>query len=145
MSKKLTPFHVAIAVRNIEEAREFYGNILGFKIGRSSDMWIDFDMFGHQFVVHLNKSLGANGTVQNVCNDVDKRQVPVPHCGVVLEFDEWNALVKKVSGFVDFIIEPYIRFKGELGEQGTMFFADPSGNPLEFKAFKNIEEELFKN
>ena len=145
MSKKLTPFHTAVAVRNIEEAREFYGNKLGFNIGRSTDMWIDFDMFGHQFVTHLNKSLGKDGKVQNICNNVDKHQVPVPHCGVVLEFDDWNALVKKVSGFVDFIVEPYIRFKGEAGEQGTMFFADPSGNPLEFKAFKNIKEELFKS
>lgn len=140
----LTPFHLAIQVRNIEEARDFYGNKMGFPEGRSSEDWIDFNMFGHQMVVHCNKALGAEGKVNGINNAVDGHGVPVPHFGVVLEFDEWSALAERVTSFIDgFIIEPYIRFEGEVGEQGTMFFADPSGNSLEFKAFKNIESELF--
>ena len=142
--KKLTPFHLAVQVRDIEEAREFYGHKMGFPEGRSSSEWIDFDMFGHQFVTHLNPALGREGKIASIANAVDGHGVPVPHFGVVLEFPEWEALAKRVSTFIDdFIIEPYIRFKGEPGEQGTMFFSDPSGNALEFKAFKDIEAELF--
>ena len=141
---KLTPFHLAVQVRDIEEARDFYGNKMGFEEGRSSENWIDFNMYGHQFVVHLNPSIGKNGSISSIANPVDGHSVPVPHFGVVLTFDDWNALAEKAKGFIDnFIIEPYIRFKGEVGEQGTMFFSDPSGNALEFKAFKNIEDELF--
>jgi len=140
----LTPFHLAIQVRDIEEARDFYGHKMGFPEGRSTEDWIDFNMFGHQLVVHCNKALGPEGKVNALNNAVDGHGVPVPHFGVVLEFDDWHELAEKVKAFIDgFIIEPYIRFEGEVGEQGTMFFADPSGNSLEFKAFKNIESELF--
>ena len=140
----LTPFHIAVAVRDIEEARSFYGHGLGFAEGRSSEQWIDFDMFGHQFVTHLNPALGKDGSVNAISNAVDGHGVPVPHCGVVLEFDDWEAFAERVRSVVEqFIIEPYIRFQGQPGEQGTMFFADPSGNALEFKAFRDIQSQLF--
>jgi len=143
--KKLTPFHLAVQVRDLEEARDFYGKKLGFAEGRSSDEWIDFNMFGHQFVTHLNPNIGKDGKIPSISNSVDGHGVPVPHFGVVLNFDEWEKLAEKASGFItDFLIKPYIRFKGEAGEQGTMFFTDPSGNALEFKAFKDIEKELFQ-
>ena len=140
----LTPFHIAVQVRDIDEAREFYGVKMGLAEGRSTTHWIDFNMFGHQFVTHLNPQIGKTGKITGVSNPVDEHSVPVPHCGVVMHFDDWERFADKVRGFIDhFIIEPYIRFKGEPGEQGTMFFSDPSGNALEFKAFKNIEENLF--
>lgn len=140
----LTPFHVAVQVRDIPEARAFYGDKLGFPEGRSAEHWIDFNMFGHQFVTHLNPDIGKDGKITAIYNPVDGHGVPVPHFGVVLTFDEWNAFADRVRGIIDeFIIEPYIRFEGQPGEQGTMFFADPSGNALEFKAFRNIETELF--
>ena len=140
----ITPFHLAIQVRDIDEARDFYGNKMGFAEGRSSDDWIDFDMFGHQLVTHCNKSLGKHGKVNAIENAVDGHGVPVPHFGVVLTFEDWHALADRVKGFIDgFIIDPYIRFEGEAGEQGTMFFSDPSGNSLEFKAFKDIDGQLF--
>ena len=139
-----SPFHLAIQVRNIAEARDFYGTKLGFVEGRSDTAWIDFDMYGHQFVTHLNPNLGEDGLVSNHCNPVDSHAVPVPHFGVVLTIPEWEALAERCRSFVDeFIIEPYVRFKGEPGEQCTMFFADPSGNALEFKAFADIEGQLF--
>jgi extradiol dioxygenase family protein len=141
----LTPFHIAVQVRDIDEAREFYGRKMGFQEGRRAQAWIDFNMFGHQFVTHLNPSLGKNGRLPLVSNPVDGHEVPVPHFGVVLEFDVWQQLADRVRGFVtDFIIEPYIRFEGQTGEQGTMFFADPTGNALEFKTFRNIETQLFR-
>lgn len=141
---KLTPFHLAIPVRDIDEARDFYGTKLGFSEGRSTNEWIDFNMFGHQVVTHLNPNIGKDGKVQSIHNHVDGHGVPVPHFGVVLEFDEWQKLADKVRGFIDeFLIEPYVRFEGQVGEQGTMFFCDPSGNALEFKAFRDIENELF--
>jgi extradiol dioxygenase family protein len=140
----ITPFHVAVPVRDIPEAREFYGRKLGFREGRSSEHWIDFDMFGHQYVVHLDASLGRDGQVTRILNPVDGHGVPVPHCGVVMTFPEWEAFAGRVSAVIDrFVIEPYIRFKGQPGEQGTMFFLDPSGNALEFKAFRDIQRELF--
>ena len=140
----LPPFHLAIQVRNIDEAREFYGNKMGLPEGRSADTWVDFDFFGHQFVVHLNPNLGADGRVPNHCNPVDRHAVPVPHFGVVLTFEDWQQLAEKTRTFVgEYIIEPYVRFKGEPGEQWTMFFEDPSGNALEFKAFADIEGQLF--
>jgi len=140
----LTPFHIAVAVRDISEAREFYGVRMGLQEGRSSDTWIDFNMYGHQFVVHLNESLGQDGTVGGIANPVDGHGVPVPHCGVVLDFPQWQQLVEKMRAINQvFVIEPYIRFEGEVGEQGTMFFCDPSGNALEFKAFKDIDANLF--
>ena len=141
---KLTPFHLAIQVRDIEEAREFYGTKLGFPEGRSSECWVDFDMFGHQFVVHLNDAIGKTGKIPQISNAVDGHSVPVPHFGVVLEFEQWQTFSETLSKVIeDFIIEPYIRFAGKPGEQGTLFFLDPSGNALEFKGFKDIEAELF--
>jgi extradiol dioxygenase family protein len=140
----LTPFHLAIQVRDIAEARQFYGGKLGLPEGRSSSEWVDFDLFGHQLVVHLNPDLGSDGQVSCVSNGVDRRAVPVPHFGVVLEFEDWEAFAAKIrQAVVHFGIEPYIRFKGEVGEQGTMFFLDPSGNALEFKAFRDIDGQLF--
>jgi len=141
----LTPFHIALQVRDIDEARRFYGEGLGLAEGRSADTWIDFNMFGHQFVVHLNPALGPDGQVGARSNPVDGEEVPVPHCGVVLTIAAWEALAERVRGVVDgFVIEPYVRFAGEVGEQRTMFFLDPSGNALEFKAFADIEAELFR-
>ena len=141
---QLTPFHIAVQVRDIDEARDFYGVKMGLPEGRSTEAWIDFNMFGHQFVAHLNPQLGKTGKIKNISNSVDGHGVPVPHYGVVMDFEDWEVFSQKVSGFIDdFIIEPYVRFKGEAGEQGTMFFSDPSGNALEFKAFRNIELELF--
>ena len=140
----LTPFHIAVAVRDIPEAREFYGAKLGFAEGRSTNEWIDFDMFGHQFVVHLNKSLGKDGSIQSISNAVDGHGVPVPHYGVVLQFEDWQKFAATLRKVIDnFIIEPYIRFEGLPGEQGTLFFSDPSGNALEFKGFKDIDRALF--
>ena len=140
----LTPFHLAIQVRDIAEARDFYGTKLGFPEGRSDTCWVDYDMFGHQMVVHLNPEIGVTGKVMNYCNPVDDHAVPVPHFGVVLEVEPWKQLAQRARTFIDqFIIEPYVRFEGQPGEQHTMFFEDPSGNALEFKAFANIESQLF--
>ena len=141
---QITPFHLAIQVRDIDEARDFYGTKLGFAEGRSSDHWIDFNMFGHQLVTHLNTSIGKDGKVLSIANPVDGHGVPVPHFGVVMNFDQWEAFADKVKNIIDgFLIEPYVRFKGQSGEQETMFFTDPSGNALEFKAFRDIENSLF--
>jgi extradiol dioxygenase family protein len=140
----LTPFHLAIQVRDIAEARDFYGDKLGFSEGRSDETWVDWDMFGHQVVTHLNPDLGPEGRVPSHRNPVDSKSVPVPHFGVVLTIPAWEQLAESCRGFVDeFIIEPYVRFQGEPGEQCTMFFEDPSGNALEFKAFADIEGQLF--
>ncbi|MCG8649288.1 MAG: VOC family protein [Pirellulales bacterium] len=140
----LTPFHLAIQVRDIDEAREFYGIRMGLPEGRSDSTWIDWNMFGHQVVTHLNPRLGPTGKVPNHCNPVDAHAVPVPHFGVVLDVETWKELAARVRTFVEaFVIEPYVRFEGLPGEQYTMFFTDPSGNALEFKAFVNIELELF--
>jgi extradiol dioxygenase family protein len=141
---QLTPFHLAVQVRDIDEAREFYGSKMGFPEGRSAKDWIDFNMFGHQLVTHLNPQIGKTGKIANISNPVDGHGVPVPHFGVVMNFAEWELFSQKVSRFIDdFIIEPHVRFKGEAGEQGTLFFADPSGNALEFKGFSDIDSELF--
>ncbi len=140
----LTPFHVAVPVRDIDEARDFYGTRLGFTEGRSAAHWIDFNMFGHQFVTHYNPAIGKQGKINHIVNPVDGHGVPVPHYGVVLTLPEWEIFADKVQQTIDeFIIEPYVRFRGQPGEQATMFFADPSGNALEFKAFQNIETSLF--
>lgn len=140
----LTPFHLAIQVRDVAEAREFYGIKMGLPEGRSDTAWIDFDLFGHQLVTHLNPNLGPDGRVPTHCNPVDSHAVPVPHFGVVLTIPDWEKLAERTQNFVDeYIIEPYVRFKGEPGEQCTMFFEDPSGNALEFKAFADIEGQLF--
>lgn len=138
------PFHLAVQVRDIDEARKFYGDFLGCPEGRSSESWVDFNLYGHQFVCHLNPNLMKKG-VESHRNPVDGHGVPVPHFGVVLEMHAWEKLADKLRDHgVKFEIEPYIRFKGEPGEQATMFFYDPSGNALEFKAFKNREEQLFQ-
>lgn len=141
----LTPFHVAVQVRDIDEAREFYTKVLGCEEGRSSDQWVDFDLFGHQFVCHLNPAIGKDGSIDSHVNPVDGHGVPVPHYGVVLEMPNWESLSKKLRDYgIAFVIEPYIRFKGEPGEQATMFFKDPSGNALEFKAFKDMSKLFAK-
>ncbi|GAA5525303.1 hypothetical protein Maes01_01869 [Microbulbifer aestuariivivens] len=140
----LTPFHLAIQVRDIDEARAFYGVKMGLPEGRSAEHWIDFNLFGHQLVTHLNPAIGRHGKVAAVANPVDGHGVPVPHFGVVLNFADWQAFAERARGFVEeFLIEPYIRFAGQPGEQGTMFFQDPSGNALEFKGFHDIDSALF--
>ena len=142
--ESLTPFHIAVQVRDIAEARRFYGEVLGCSEGRSSAQWVDFNLYGHQFVCHLNPNLGANGKLASHFNPVDGQGVPVPHCGVVLRPAQWAELAARVRLHkLEFVIEPYTRFKGQTGEQSTMFFLDPSGNALEFKAFKDIEGQLF--
>ena len=141
---RLTPFHIAVQVRDIEEARRFYKGLLGCTEGRSALEWVDFNLFGHQFVCHLNPALGPRGRISAHYNPVDGHGVPVPHFGVVLEMENWQTLADRLKQHgVKFVIEPYIRFKGEPGEQATLFFLDPSGNALEFKAFKDIEAQLF--
>ena len=134
----LTPFHLALPVRDIAEARQFYGELLGCEEGRSDETWVDFDLFGHQFVVHLDPSIGPAGKVRLYHNPVDAHQVPIPHFGVVLGMDQWEALADSLRGRVEFVIEPYLRFEGQPGEQATMFFLDPSGNALEFKGFRDL-------
>jgi hypothetical protein len=140
----LTPFHIAVQVRDIEEARHFYQQVLGCAQGRSDTGWVDFNLYGHQFVCHLNPQLGKQGRIASHYNPVDGQSVPVPHCGVVLEMKEWQQLAERLKRQrVQFVIEPCIRFKDAPGEQATLFFLDPSGNALEFKAFRNIAEQLF--
>lgn len=135
--QNLMPFHLAVPVHDLEKARWFYGTVMGFEEGRSSDHWIDYDFFGHQFVVHLDENMQVESDLSS--NPVDGHDVPIPHFGVVLTFEDWNNLADKLRAIdTKFIIEPYIRFKGEPGEQATMFFKDPSGNALEFKAFKDM-------
>ncbi|MDA0875836.1 MAG: VOC family protein [Proteobacteria bacterium] len=125
------PFHMAFPVDDLQQAREFYGGLLGCSEGRSSDEWIDFNFYGHQIVAHLAKGQAGHGAE----NSVDSHDVPVRHFGVVLSMPEWQGLADRLTqAKVKFIIEPYIRFKGEVGEQATMFFLDPSGNAIEFKA-----------
>jgi extradiol dioxygenase family protein len=127
------PFHLAIPVNDIAAARRFYGETLGCPEGRSAAHWVDFDLFGHQLVVHLSDAATARSS-----NPVDGHDVPVPHFGVVLTMERWRALAERLrAADVAFVIEPHIRFEGQVGEQATMFFLDPSGNALEFKAFKD--------
>lgn len=131
-------------VRDIAEARTFYKGVLGCAEGRSSADWVDFDLYGHQFVCHFNPALGPDGRIGAHFNPVDGDSVPVPHCGVVLEMPEWEALAERLRRHgVSFVIEPHVRFAGAPGEQATMFLLDPSGNALEFKSFRNIAEQLF--
>jgi hypothetical protein len=134
----LRPFHLAFPVHDLEAARAFYGGVLGCAEGRSADDWIDFDLMGHQIVAHLVP--GAHAPDAGV-NPVDGHDVPVPHFGVVLTLEAWEALAERLraAGIV-FGIEPHVRFKGEPGEQATMFFRDPSGNALEFKAFRDLRQ-----
>ena len=129
------PFHLAFPVHDIGEARAFYGDLLGCPEGRSAPDWVDFDFFGHQIVAHL--APGETGEAQK--NAVDGHGVPVRHFGIVLPMADWHAMADRLKAArVEFVIEPYIRFKGEPGEQATMFFLDPSGNALEIKAFADI-------
>lgn len=135
------PFHLAIPVGDLEAAREFYGGLLGCPEGRSSDQWVDFNLYGHQLVVHYAE--GADQPRVHA-NPVDGHNVPVPHFGVVLEWEAWEELASKLRAHgVEFVIEPYVRFEGQVGEQATMFFQDPSGNALEFKAFRDAAQ-LFR-
>jgi len=128
-------FHLAFPVNDLAAAREFYGGVLGCEEGRSSDKWVDFNLYGHQIVTHLV----PNSAGVKAQNPVDKDDVPIPHFGVVLPMDQWNELAERLkSKSVEFIIEPKVRFKGEVGEQATMFFLDPSGNALEFKSFNDF-------
>ena len=129
-----TPFHLAFPVLNIQETKDFYGNVLGCEIGREDKKWVDFNFFGHQLSAHV-KPDELNNTKKN---EVDGKSVPVRHFGVILPWEDWNILSEKLKSIgTSFIIDPYIRFEGEVGEQGTMFFLDPSGNALEFKTFKD--------
>ncbi len=140
----LTPFHLAIQVRDLQEARDFYGGLMGLPEGRSSEHWVDYNLYGHQLVVHVNPQIGAQGRVSQASNHVDGHGVPVPHFGVVMQMEEWEALAEKLRSVIaEFLIEPCIRFRGQPGEQATMFFLDPSGNALEFKAFRDIDKDLF--
>jgi hypothetical protein len=126
------PFHLAFPVHDLAAARAFYGGVLGCREGRSSGRWIDFDLFGHQIVAHLSPAAGS----ADHANPVDGHDVPVPHFGVVLTPEDWRALADRVAAAaVAFGIAPHTRFEGQPGEQSTMFFRDPSGNALEFKAF----------
>ena len=135
VTNNLNPFHLAISVHNLELCRKFYGEVLGMEEGRSSTKWFDFNFYGHQLVIH------ETGTKNKLIhNQVDGHGVPVPHFGVVLNMNDWEELAERLnSKSVNFVIEPYVRFKGEVGEQATMFFLDPSNNALEFKAFKTLE------
>jgi extradiol dioxygenase family protein len=136
----LTPFHIAFPVDNLDAARAFYGDLLGCPEGRSSTQWIDFNLFGHQIVAHLKPSAGKAHS-----NPVDGHDVPVPHFGVVLPMEDWEALAERLrAAKTHFVIEPYVRFKGEVGEQATMFFLDPAGNALEFKAFADPSQLFAK-
>ena len=140
----LRPFHIAFPVDDLAAARHFYGTILGCPEGRSSDIWIDFDLFGHQIVAHC-KPDSAPRNLPSASNPVDGHAVPVPHFGVVLEQSQWKQLADRVrAGNVPFIIEPYTRFEGQVGEQSTMFFLDPAGNALEFKAFADLSQLFAK-
>ena len=128
----LRPFHLAFPVHDLAAARAFYGGVMGCAEGRSSEQWIDFDFYGHQIVAHLDPAAQPVA----VANAVDGHHVPVPHFGVVLTMADWEALAEHVrAAGIAFGIEPHVRFKGQAGEQATMFFCDPSGNALEFKAF----------
>ena len=130
-------FHLAFPVHDLDAAREFYGSVLECVEGRSSDIWIDFDLYGHQIVCHLAPNIAGTKST----NHVDADNVPVPHFGIVLPMDEWNELAAKLKAKgIEFIIEPKIRFAGEVGEQATMFFLDPSGNALEFKGFNDFSQ-----
>ncbi len=128
----MRPFHLAFPVHDLASARAFYGGLLGCGEGRSSDTWVDFDLYGHQIVAHLAPA--RVGVAAH--NPVDEHDVPVPHFGVILDISEWEALAARLTAAgTRFVIEPCIRFRGQAGEQATMFLLDPSGNALEFKAF----------
>lgn len=136
------PFHLAIPVFNLEACRTFYREVLGCKEGRSSDYWVDFDFFGHQLVIHYKPKTTSE---KLHTNPVDGKDVPVPHFGVVLSWDDFHDLSNDLTNKkIDFVIKPYTRFEGLPGEQATMFFYDPSGNAIEFKAFKDMSQLFAK-
>ncbi len=138
---QLSPFHLAIPVHNLAECRNFYSNVLKFEEGRSSDHWVDYNFFGHQLVIHYK----PKSEEELHTNAVDGKNVPVPHFGVVLPWDSFQKFADLLkSKGIEFIIEPYIRFEGQVGEQATMFFLDPSGNALEFRAFKDMNQLFAK-
>jgi len=142
--RAMTPplFHLAFPVTDLAQARAFYGGLLGCPEGRSSDAWVDFDFYGHQIVAHL--APGEAG--HRYTSAVDGDNVPVRHFGAILAMREWQALADKLTAAgVEFIIEPHVRFKGEVGEQATMFFLDPCGNALEFKAFADLSQVFAKD
>lgn len=131
----LTPFHLAYNVRDLDQTRAFYGEVLGCTEGRSTETWVDYSFFGHQISMHLGEPFATQAT-----GKVGEHMVPMPHLGVVLQMDDWKALAERLKGAkVDFVIEPSLRFEGEPGEQATMFFRDPSGNPIEVKGFADME------
>lgn len=137
----VSPFHLAIPVSNLEICRTFYRDVLGCEEGRSSEQWVDFNFFGHQLVIHHK----AAPSEELHTNPVDGKAVPIPHFGVVLPWEKFKTFSNALkSQNIDFIIEPYVRFKGLVGEQATMFFYDPSGNALEFKAFKDTSQLFAK-
>ncbi|NJO86762.1 MAG: glyoxalase [Lewinella sp.] len=139
----LSPFHLAVPVDDLAAARAFYGGLLGCAEGRSSDHWIDYNLFGHQFVVHYRPQPSPPEAV--AYSNVDGHQVPVPHFGVVLPWEEWEQLAARLQAEGrEFVIAPYIRFAGQVGEQATMFFLDPAGNALEFKAFRDLGQLFVK-
>ena len=128
-------FHLAYHVRDLEAAREFYGRVLGCREGRSTDTWVDFDFFGHQISLHLGEPFATTNTGR-----VGGHLVPMPHLGVVLELPDWRALAQRLrDAGTAFVMEPQARFEGQPGEQWTMFFLDPSGNPIEVKGFRSLE------
>ncbi|MEM0998263.1 MAG: VOC family protein [Bacteroidota bacterium] len=137
----IRPFHVAFPVKDLDATRNFYVNLLGCKIGRSAATWIDFDLYGHQLSAHVASDEFAEAEV----NAVDGKNVPVRHWGVILDMGEWESLAERLQQEnIDFIIAPYTRFKGQVGEQATMFFLDPSGHALEFKAFRE-DADIFRH
>ena len=138
---QVNPFHLAIPVSDLVATRSFYGEVLNCKEGRSDGKWVDFDLYGHQLVIHQVDSPEEEAA----SNPVDGHDVPVPHFGVVLDWDDWNDLADRLKKRgIQFVIEPYIRFEGQPGEQATMFFKDPSGNALEFKSFKDMNQLFAK-
>ncbi|QXH44034.1 VOC family protein [Pseudomonas xanthosomatis] len=139
----LSPFHLAIPVYDLPAARTFYRDVFGLEEGRSARQWVDFNFYGHQLVIHEHPKTSSQEHVHS--NPVDGHDVPVPHFGIILEWAQWEALAARLSAAgMKFVIEPYIRFKGQVGEQATMFFFDPCGNALEFKAFKDIGQLFAK-
>ena len=135
----IPPFHLAIPVSDLAKARAFYRDVLECPEGRSDTQWVDFNLYGHQLVIHYKPADPAAETAHH--NPVDGHDVPIPHFGVVLPWEDWEHLAQKLRKHgIQFVIEPYIRFEGQVGEQATMFFLDPCGNALEFKAFKNLDQ-----
>lgn len=139
---ELTPFHIALPVHDIKICREFYETNFLCTPGRESDHWVDLNFYGHQFVLHLDENIKSK-TIQN---EMDDHAIPVPHCGVILKWDQWQELAQRLqNNKVEFIVKPYMRFEGLPGEQGTLFIKDPAGNALEFKTFKDFSQIFATN